>query len=141
MLWPSPAFPKENAGAVVFVEDSFASSPCPTRSPEKLPNVSPPAAFRGCGSVLEPVTVEPCFATSPKLLADELEDPLLRPGEFDLVGRENGSSPVWPNNPLPFPPMENLFTSFPAETKRVKLGENMRGKSCHDTTQLHCWLP
>lgn len=75
------------------MDNSAPSSPCPTRSPEKLPNVSPPATFGGCGSALEPATLEAGFATSPKLLADELEDPVLRPGEFDFVGRENGSSP------------------------------------------------
>lgn len=41
--------------------------------------------------------------------------------------RENASSAVWPNATLPFPPKENLFTSFAEETKenqKIKLENN-----------------
>lgn len=49
---PSAASPKENAAAAGLMDESLASSPGPTRSPEKLPRVSPPAVLAGCGSVL-----------------------------------------------------------------------------------------
>lgn len=52
---PSPVSPKVNEPAAGLVEESLASSPWPTRSPEKLPSVSPPIGLRGCGSILRGV--------------------------------------------------------------------------------------
>lgn len=43
----SPGSPKEKEAAVGLASASLASSPWPTRSPEKLPRVSPPASLEG----------------------------------------------------------------------------------------------
>lgn len=104
---PSPVSPKENEAAVGLMDESLASSPGPTRSPEKLPRVSPPAVFGGCGSIPRAVVEE--VGLSPEVFGGTDEDPVPRAGETD-------SSAVWPNIILPFPPKENLFISFTGET-------------------------
>lgn len=88
--------------------DSFASSPWPTRSPEKLPRVSPPTILGGCGSVLRAVVEEMSLAASPNVFG--VGDIVPRAGEVDFGVRENVSSAVWPNTALPFPD-ENLLPS------------------------------
>lgn len=112
---PSPVSPKANEAAVDLMDESLASSPGPTRSPEKLPRVSPPTVFGGCGSILRAAVEE--VGLSPDVFVGKVGDPVPRAGE-------NDSSPVWPNIIFPFPPKENLFTSFPAETQ----GENNRAR-------------
>lgn len=102
---PSPVSPKENEAAAGLMDESLASSPGPTRSPEKLPRVSPPAVFGGCGSILRAVVEE--VGLSPEVFSGTDEDPVPRAGD---------SSAVWPNIILPFPPKENLFISFTGET-------------------------
>lgn len=110
---PSPVSPEVNEPTAGFVAESFASSPWPTRSPEKQPRVSPPIVLRGGGSILEAVVVE--AGLSPDGYGGRVGDPVPRAGEVDFGVRENGSSPVWPNIILPFPPKENLFKSFTCE--------------------------
>lgn len=102
---PSPVSPKENEAAAGLMDESLASSPGPTRSPEKLPRVSPPAVFGGCGSILRAVVEE--VGLSPEVFSGTDEDPVPRAGD---------SSAVWPNIILPFPPKENLFISFTGKT-------------------------
>lgn len=100
----SPGSPKENEAAVGLADASLASSPWPTRSPEKLPRVSPPASFEGCGSTLRTVAVG------------------LSPEEFGAAedaAEATDSSMVWPKSILPFP-KENLFASFTREKCRKK---------------------
>lgn len=53
--WPRLASP--NVSDAGFVEESLPSSPWPTRSPEKMPSVSPPTVFGSCGSALKAVLV------------------------------------------------------------------------------------
>lgn len=98
----SPDSPKANEPAGL-TEASLASSPCPTRSPEKLPRVSPAAVF--CGSTLKAVEVD--VGLSPDVL---------KGGVGDAVPRavEKESSAVWPKIILPFP-KENLFRSLTCE--------------------------
>lgn len=99
--------PKENEAAVGLMDESLASSPGPTRSPEKLPKVSPPTVFRGCGSMLRAVVED--VGLSPEVFSGMLEDPEPRAEEID-------SSMACPNIILPFPLKENLFISFAKET-------------------------
>lgn len=99
--------PKENEVAVGLMDESLASSPGPTRSPEKLPRVSPPTVFIGCGSMLRAVVED--VGLSPEVFGGTLEDPGPRAEEID-------SSMVCPNIILPFPLKENLFISFAEET-------------------------
>lgn len=111
---PSPASPNANEAAAGLVDESLASSPWPTRSPEKLPRVSPPIVLGGgCGSILRAAAVEVGFSTDG--YGGRVGDPEPRAGEVDFGVRGNGSSPVWPNIILPFPPKENLLTSFTCE--------------------------
>lgn len=81
------------------MDASLASSPWPTRSPEKLPRVSPPAVL-GAGVVEEGLSI--C----------RIGDAVPRAGEVDLGVREKVSSPGCPNTILPFPPKVNLLISF-----------------------------
>lgn len=111
---PSPVSPKPNEAAAGLVDESLASSPWPTRSPEKLPRVSPPIILGGCGSILRAVVVE--VGLSPDVCGGRVGDAVPRAGEVDFGVRENGSSPAWPNINLLVPPKENLFTSFTGET-------------------------
>lgn len=111
---PRPVSPKANEAAAGLAEESLASSPWPTRSPEKHPRVSPPIVLGGCGSILRAAVVE--VGLSPDVFGGRVGDAVPRAGEGDFGVRENGSSPVWPNNILLFPAKENLFTSFPGET-------------------------
>lgn len=110
---PSPVSPKANEAASL-VDESLASSPWPTRSPEKHPRVSPPIVLGGCGSILRAVVVE--VGLSPDVFGGRVGEAVPRAGEGDFGVREKGSSPVWPNNILLFPAKENLFTSFPGVT-------------------------
>lgn len=114
LLIPSPGSPKENEAAAGLMDESFASSPAPTRNPEKLPRVSPPTVFGGCGSNLRAAVVE--VGLSPDVFVGRVADPVPR-------AEENDSSPVWPNIILPFPPKENLFISFTGETQGGKKTE------------------
>lgn len=109
---PSPLSPKLNVAAVGLAEASLASSPWPTRSPEKLPKVSPPIALGGWGSTLRAGVVEDGLTGSLDMLGGGVREPVPRAGEVDLGVRENVSSPVWPNTILPPPLKENLLTSF-----------------------------
>lgn len=79
---------------------SLASSPWPTRSPEKLPRVSPPASLEGCGSTRRAV-VE---GLSPEAL-DADED----------AAEATDSSITWLNSNFPFP-KGNLVGSFTVKT-------------------------
>lgn len=76
---------------------SLASSPWPTRSPEKLPRVSPPASLEGCGSTRR----AEAEGLSPEAL-EAVED----------AAEAIDSSITWPNSAFPFPPKENLPASF-----------------------------
>lgn len=93
----SPGSPKEKEAAVGLAGASLASSPWPTRRPEKLPRVSPPASLEGCGSTRRAVEE----GLSPEAF-DADEDAAL----------ETDSSITWPNSAFPFPPKENLLVSF-----------------------------
>lgn len=104
---PSPVSPKENEAAAGLMDESLASSPGPTRSPEKLPRVSPPTVFGACGSILRAAVED--VGLSPEVFGGTLEDPGPRAEEID-------SSMVCPNIILPFPAKENLFISFTEET-------------------------
>lgn len=99
----SPGSPKEKEAALGLVSASLASSPWPTRSPEKLPRVSPPASLEGCGSTrsaeVEGLSPEP-FGTD--------ED----------AAEAIDSSITWLNSAFPFPPKENLPASFTAKKHR-----------------------
>lgn len=108
---PNPVSPKVNEAAAGLADDSLASSPWPTRSPEKLPRVSPPTVLRGCGSILRTGVEEVGLPASPDVFGGRPGDAVPRAGEVDFGVRENVSSPVWPNAILPFP-KENLFASF-----------------------------
>lgn len=108
---PNPASPKVNEAAAGLAGESLASSPWPTRSPEKLPRVSPPTVLGGCGSILRAVVEEGSLPASPDVFGGRPVDALAKAGEEDFGVRENASSPVWPNTRLPFP-NENLFGSF-----------------------------
>lgn len=77
---PRPVSPNENEAAGLTVE-SLASSPGPTRSPEKLPRVSPPAVLAGCGSILRAVVEEE--GLSPEVFAGTVDDAVLRAGVTD----------------------------------------------------------
>lgn len=55
------------------------------------------------------------MSLSPWAFGGGVGEAVPRAGDVDLGVRENGSSPVWPNIILPFPPKENLFTSFPCD--------------------------
>lgn len=110
LLIPSPPSPKVNEPAAGLVDESLASSPWPTRSPEKPPRVSPPIVLMGCGSILRGAVVEAGF--SPDVFEGRVGEAVPRAGEVDFGVRENGSSPAWPNIILPFPPKENLLISF-----------------------------
>jgi len=109
----SAVSPKLNEPEAGLASESLASSPWPTRSPEKLPRVSPPIVFRDCGSILGADVVEAAFSS------DELEgwvgDPVPGAGVVDIGVWAIGSSPVWVNIILPFPPKENLFPSLAAK--------------------------
>lgn len=118
LLLPSPASTNVNAAAGLL-EESLASSPWPTRSPEKMPRVSPPAVFGGCGSILRVAVVEVGLAPSPDAFGAKVGDPVPRLGELDFEVKENVSSPLWPNVILPFP-KENLLASFTGETRERK---------------------
>lgn len=110
----SPISPKVSEPAVgLLLDESLASSPWPTRSPEKPPRVSPPIVLMGCGSILRGAVVGAGF--SPAVFEGRVGDAVPRAGEVDCGVRENGSSPVWPNIILPFPPKANLLTSFTCE--------------------------
>lgn len=100
---PSPVSPKANEAAAGLMDESLASSPWPTRSPEKLPRVSPPTVFGGCGSTLRAGVVE--VGLSADVFGGSVGDAVPR-------ARENESSPGWLNSIFPFPPKENLLTSF-----------------------------
>lgn len=103
----SPGSTKGNEAAVGLADVSLASSPWPTRSPEKLPRVSPPASFEGCGSTLRTVVEG------------------LSPEEFGAAedaAEATDSSMVWPKSILPFP-KENLCASFTREKCRKKQKE------------------
>lgn len=113
---PSPASPKLNEPAVGLADTSWASSPWPTRSPEKMPRVSPPMGFRGCGSVLR-------AGLSPDMFRGRVGEAVPRAGEGDFGVRENGSSADWPNIILPFPPKENLFASLTCGTPAAGVTE------------------
>lgn len=113
---PSPVSANVNAATADLVEESLASSPWPTLSPEKMPRVSPPAVFGGCGSILRVAVVEVGLAPSTVAFGAKVGDPVPRPGEVDFEVKENDSSPAWPNTILPFPPKENLLASFTGET-------------------------
>lgn len=102
LLIPSPVSPKANEAAGL-TDESLASSPAPTRSPEKLPSVSPPTVFGACGSILSAVGAEEALSTV--TFVGGVGDAVPRAGE-------NDSSTVWPNSILPFPPNENLATSL-----------------------------
>lgn len=110
---PNPVSPKVNEAAAGL--DSLVSSPWPTRSPEKLPRVSPPTVLGGCGSILRAGMEEVGLPASPDVFEGRVGDTVPRAGELDSEVRENVSSPVWPNTILPFP-KENLFASFTGET-------------------------
>lgn len=105
----SPGSPKANEAAAGLEAGSLPSSPWPTRSPEKLPRVSPPTVLRGCGSTLRAEA-----GLSPEALGGRAGPPPPRAGDTDFGVRANGSSPFWPN--VNFPPKENLATSFTGET-------------------------
>lgn len=90
---PSPVSPNVKVAAG-FVTESLVSSPWPTRSPEKLPRVSPPEVFGGCGSVLKAVERELGLAASSDVLKVRVGDPVPIPEATDFGVRENGSSPV-----------------------------------------------
>lgn len=123
---PSPLSTKLNEPGVGLVEGSLASSPWPTRSPEKLPSVSPPIALAGCGSILRGAEVEEGFTGSPDIVRGGVGDPVPRAGEADFGVRENGSSPVWPNPILPLAPKGNLFPSF---TRKLRFIEETKEKT------------
>lgn len=65
LLVPSALSPKENEAGVGLAEESLESSPWPTRSPEKLPRVSPPMVLGGCGSILRAAVAAAGLAASP----------------------------------------------------------------------------
>lgn len=106
----NPVSPKVNETVAGLAGASLASSPWPTRSPEKLPRVSPPTVLGGCGSILRAVVEVEGLPASP-VVGRRVGDAVPRAGEVDLGVMENVSSPVWPNTILPFA-NENLFTSF-----------------------------
>lgn len=111
LLMPSPGSPKEKEAAGGLMDESLASSPGPTRSPEKLPRVSPPTVLGGCGSILRAVEEE--VGLSPDVFVG-------RVGEAVPRADENVSSPVWPNIILPFPPKINLPASFTVQDIKNK---------------------
>lgn len=113
---PNPVSPNVNEGAAGLAGDSLSSSPWPTRSPEKLPRVSPPTVLGGCGSILRAGVEEMGLPASPDVFGGRAGDAVPRAGEVDFGVRENVSSPVWPNIILPFP-KENLFASFAGRHK------------------------
>lgn len=125
--------PKLNGAApaaAAFDGASFASSPCPTRSPEKLPRVSPPPAFAGCGSTLK------AAAEDGGLSAEATEGTV---EEALLAAAETLSPGGWPKTILPFP-KENWFISLPARTQRTKKKKEIqpneevcRGYTSHNT--------
>ena len=112
---PSPLSPKVKEAGEGLAEPSLASSPWPTRSPEKLPSVSPPTVLGGCGSTLRAVAVEVGLAASPGGFGGRVGEAVRRAGEVDFGLKENPSSPAGPNPILPFTPKENLLTSFAGE--------------------------
>lgn len=115
----SPGSPKEKEAAVSLASASLASaslpsSPWPTRSPEKLPRVSPPASLEGCGSTRR----AEAEGLSPEAL-DAVED----------AAEAIDSSITWPNSAFPFPPKENLPASFTAK-KRKKIQFQKQVDTC-----------
>lgn len=106
---PSPVSPKVNEAAAGLMDESLASSPGPTRSPEKLPRVSPPTVFGGCGSILRAGVVE--VGLSAEVFGGSVGDAVPR-------ARENESSPGWLNIIFPFPPKENLLMSFTGQKNK-----------------------
>lgn len=103
----NPGSPKEKEAAVGLASASLASSPWPTRNPEKLPRVSPPASLDGCGSTR---------SAAPKGLSPEALD-----ADEDAV-EATDSSITWPNSGFPFP-KENLLGSFTVKMcKKAVLG-------------------
>lgn len=134
---PKPGSTKENEAAAGLDEASFASSPWPTRSPEKLPRVSPPPAFMGCGSTLKAAAED--GSLSAEALEGTVEDALLTAAAAATV-----SPDVWPKTILPFP-KENLFMSFPAgaqRKKKIKQNEEVcRGFTPYNTTEFYLVIP
>lgn len=119
----SPGSPKEKEAALGFASTSLASSPWPTRSPEKLPRVSPPASLEGCGSTRS----AGAEGLSPEAL-DADED----------AAETTDSSITWPSSDFPFP-KENLLGSFTmmmckktvlATTDNCRLSLGARVSSC-----------
>lgn len=108
---PNCAAPSPKANLRLGAEASV--SPWPTRSPEKLPRVSPPGAVGAWGSTTLRVGVAvEGLAGSPDMLGGGVEE-VLTPsaGELDLEAKEKGSSPAALNTLLPLP-KANLLMSF-----------------------------
>lgn len=113
LLTPNPDSPKVNEEAADL--GSVDSSPWPTRSPEKLPSVSPPTVLRGCGSILRPGVEAGGVPASPDVLEGRVGYTVPRETEVDFELREKVSSTACPNPILPFP-KENLLASFTGDT-------------------------
>lgn len=126
LLTPNALSPKVKAAAEGLLAPSLASSPWPTRSPEKQPSVSPPIVLEGCGSTLRAVVVEAALAASPGWFGGRLGDPLRRAGEVDFGAKENVSSLVCPKTILPFPLKENLLTSLTGGKRRKQQKQNIK---------------
>ncbi|TNN83220.1 hypothetical protein EYF80_006553 [Liparis tanakae] len=105
----SAVSPKLNEPAAGLASESLASSPWPTRSPEKLPRVSPPIVLRGCGSILGAGVAEAAF--SPDALEGWVGDPVPGAGLVDIGVWAKGSSPAWVFLPLHIQHVVDVFHS------------------------------
>lgn len=134
---PVPLSTKLNEAAAGLAGASLASSsPWPTRSPEKLPSVSPPMALGAWGSTLRAGVVEEGLTGSDDMLGGGVGEPVLpRAGEVDLGVKENDSSAPAPNTIFPLPPKENLPASFTGEKRRKKEAEKEREREMERNNQ------